>query len=64
MEGEVKFYNVKKGFGFIVGDDNKEYFTHYTMLEDGLKLYEGTLVEFTHVHTKKGPQAQNVRGLN
>lgn len=30
MNGTVKWFNAKKGYGFIVGEDNNEYFVHYS----------------------------------
>ncbi len=32
MEGKIKWYKREKGYGFIVGDDGKDYFVHYTSL--------------------------------
>ena len=47
MQGKVKWFNQDKGFGFIVGSDNQEYFVHYTQIQIvGFKtLEEGCLVE-------------------
>lgn len=59
--GTVKFFNEKKGFGFITGD-TEEYFVHFSAIRgDGFKtLAEGTLVEFDVIEGKKGLQADNV----
>ena len=38
MKGNVKFFNRMKGFGFIAGEDGKEYFVHQTGLKDGVSL--------------------------
>jgi CspA family cold shock protein len=60
VTGKVKFYNVKKTFGFIAGDDGKDYFVHKTGLTEGTRLYEGDLVEFTAEEGERGPKAVNV----
>lgn len=62
MQGKVKWFNQEKGFGFIVGSDNKEYFVHYTQIQiAGFKtLDEGCLVEFDPIEIEKGLQAKNV----
>ena len=62
MQGKVKWFNQEKGFGFIVGSDNKEYFVHYTQIQIvGFKtLDEGCLVEFDPIEIEKGLQAKNV----
>lgn len=62
MQGKVKWFNQEKGFGFIVGEDEKEYFVHYSQIQiDGFKtLDEGTPVSFDAVEIEKGLQAKNV----
>ena len=52
MQGTVKWFNAKKGFGFIVTDDGREVFVHYTdILTDGFRnLYEGETVTFNVVN--------------
>lgn len=62
MQGKVKWFNQEKGFGFIVGSDNKEYFVHYSqILSEGFKtLEEGCLVTFDGFEFEKGLQAKNV----
>ncbi len=60
VTGKVKFYNVKKTFGFIAGDDGKDYFVHKTGLTQGTRLYEGDSVEFEAQEGERGPKAVNV----
>ncbi|ENV01941.1 MULTISPECIES: cold-shock protein [Acinetobacter] len=60
--GTVKWFNETKGFGFIVTQDGKDIFAHFTDIQtQGFKvLLEGQRVEFTVVQGKKGPQASNI----
>ncbi|MBU2529915.1 MAG: cold-shock protein [Elusimicrobia bacterium] len=63
-KGKVKWFNDKKGFGFIVPDDgSKELFAHHSsILGDGFKtLSEGQEVEFETESTDKGPKAINIK---
>ena len=46
MKGTVKFFNNIKRFGFIAGEDGKEYFVHETGLNEGVTIDEGDSVEF------------------
>ena len=60
MQGTVKFFNNSKGFGFIAGEDGKEYFVHQTGLNDGVSLNENDPVEFEVEQGDRGPKAVNV----
>jgi len=64
-KGTVKWFNAKKGFGFISDEEGNDVFVHYSaLLMDGFKvLEEGDQVEFEVVQGEKGPQAANVTKL-
>ncbi len=63
MIGKVKWFEGKKGYGFIMCEDGRESFVHYTgIVADGYKaLSEGQKVEFEIGSTEKGDQAINVK---
>ncbi|MCD6253741.1 MAG: cold-shock protein [Thermotogae bacterium] len=62
MRGTVKWFNPKKGYGFITKEDGTDVFVHYSAINmKGFKtLEEGQKVEFDIVDGPKGPQASNV----
>ncbi|PIU75760.1 cold-shock protein [Candidatus Pacearchaeota archaeon CG06_land_8_20_14_3_00_35_12] len=61
MKGTVKFFNEMKGFGFITGEDGKDYFMHKTSLTAGTSLTEKDAVTFDIEQGDKGPKAVNVK---
>jgi len=64
--GRVKWFNDKKGYGFIERDDGQaDIFVHFSDIAgDGFKsLEEGAAVEFTVENGQKGPIAKNVQEL-
>ncbi len=63
MDGTVKWFNTKKGFGFINGDDGDDYFVHYTSIDGEASINDEDRVSFDSVQTEKGKQAQNVKPL-
>ena len=64
-QGQVKWFNENKGYGFIKQEDWTEVFVHYTSIDgDGFRtLAEGDDVEYEVVDTDKGLQASNVKPL-
>ena len=62
LEGKVKWFNPRKGFGFIATDDGRDIFVHYSSISsDGYKtLAEGDPVTFEIVEGDKGLRAENV----
>ena len=63
--GKVKWFNAKKGYGFICDEDGADVFVHFSALNmEGFKvLEEGDTVEYEVVGGEKGPQAANVTKL-
>ena len=61
-EGTVKWFNDKKGYGFISQEDGNDIFVHYSAIQgDGFRsLKEGDRVRFEVVQGPKGMQAANV----
>ena len=62
MTGKVKWFDGKKGYGFITAETGKEIFVHFSgIVKDGFKsLNEGQAVEFEIGTGAKGEQAINV----
>jgi CspA family cold shock protein len=62
-KGQVKWFDQKKGYGFITREDGDDLFVHYSAIEaQGFKtLNEGDEVEFEITQGKKGLQATNVK---
>ncbi len=60
--GVVKWFDVKKGFGFIKREEGSDVFVHYSSIQgdDFRKLEEGQQVSFVVSETDKGLQAQEV----
>ena len=62
MKGQVKWFDSKKGYGFITAENGKEIFVHFSgIVANGFKsLNEGQTVEFEVANGAKGEQAVNV----
>lgn len=66
MLGTVKWFDVKKGFGFILNPEGKDVFVHYSSIQgDGFRvLKDGEKVEYKQVQGPKGLHAAEVRLVN
>ena len=64
-KGIVKWFNERKGFGFLSREDGEDVFVHYSSIQSsGFKsLAEGQSVEFDVQDGPKGPQAVNVTAV-
>jgi cold shock protein len=64
-EGRVKWFNPKKGYGFIASDDGKEFFVHHTSIEgEGFRsLEDGDRVSFEPEEEMRGRKAVKVKKL-
>lgn len=61
IDGKVKWYDKKKGYGFVTADQGQDVFVHYTnLLEKGTSLNDGEAVTFDIVDGEKGPRADKV----
>jgi len=65
LRGEVKWFDPKKGYGFIVGPEGRDVFVHYSQIEgDGFRsLRDGEQVSYELVDGEKGLQARGVTRL-
>ncbi|AFV12661.1 cold shock protein CspC [Thermacetogenium phaeum DSM 12270] len=65
MEGTVKWFDERKGYGFITGEDGNDVFVHYSAIQEpGFKtLNEGQRVKYEVVEGPRGQQAANVQPL-
>ena len=61
--GTVKWFDSKKGFGFILSPEGKDVFVHFSCIDgDGFKsLKDGEHVEYEEIAGEKGLQAKAVR---
>jgi CspA family cold shock protein len=59
--GKIKWFDAKKGFGFIVRDDAPDVFVHGSAVRYGTKLNQGDLVEFEIENSQRGERAARVR---
>ena len=60
MKGTVKFFNSEKEFGFITGEDGKDYFVHKTGLEEGVIVDKDDSVTFETEEGDRGMKAVKV----
>lgn len=62
ISGKVKWFDPKKGFGFIVGPDGQDVFVHFSQIQtEGFRsLKDGEEVNYELVEGEKGFQARDV----
>ena len=65
VTGTVKWFDVKKGFGFIVNAEGKDVFVHFSSIEgDGFRtLKDGERVEYEQIDSAKGLSARSVKRI-
>lgn len=65
LKGTVKWFDAKKGFGFVLSPEGKDVFVHFSSIEDeGFRtLKDGEVVEYELVTGDKGLSAKSVRRI-
>ena len=61
-DGVVKWFDPKKGYGFIDGGDGTDIFVHYSSIngDEVRSLNQGDIVSYEIVDGEKGPRAENI----
>jgi len=63
MNGKFKWYKKDKGYGFVIGEDGKEYFTHFSALpknQQDIKESDDVKVVFELKDTERGKQVSKL----
>ena len=63
MKGKVKWFNPRKGYGFITGEDEKDIFVHMNDIPSGTNLNEEDQVEYEVEETERGSKAVKIKKL-
>jgi len=63
MKGTVKFFDNEREFGFITGEDGKDYFVHKTSLQEGVAIDKEDAVSFETEKGDRGMKAVKVSKL-
>jgi CspA family cold shock protein len=61
MKGKIKWYNTRKGFGFIESEDGKDIFLHRSSVPAEMRLNEGDKIEYEDEDSERGPKAVNIK---
>jgi CspA family cold shock protein len=61
MKGNVKWYNPRKGYGFIHGEDEKDVFVHQSDIPLGTSLSENDEVQYEIEKSDRGLKAKNIK---
>ena len=64
MNGIIKFFNASKNYGFITGDDGKDFFYHISGVEGEQVLNEGEKVSFEVEQGDRGEKAVKIKKLD
>ena len=65
QKGKLKWFNDRKGFGFLINNNGEDVFVHYSQIKkDGFKtLKEDDIIEYDEIVTDKGLQSRRPSGL-